>query len=127
MGDRVVHRAGDALVDDLGESAFDFILIMSLVHHFDDATNRELVARAARALRPGGVVLIGDTMRVTNPDGADQMRTFWDLYFAMTSASGTWTFEEMTAWQAAAGLRPMKPIRWLMIGGIGLQPAMNPA
>jgi SAM-dependent methyltransferase len=126
MGDRVVHRAGDALVDDLGEAAYDFILIMSLVHHFDDATNRKLMARAARALRPGGVVLIGDTIRVTNPDGADQMRTFWDLYFAMTSASGTWTLDEMASWQAAAGLRLMKPIRWLMVGGIGLQPAMKP-
>jgi len=58
MGERVTLRAGDALTDDLGTDAFDLIML-SLVHHFDDATNRSLVARAARALRPGGLLLIG--------------------------------------------------------------------
>jgi SAM-dependent methyltransferase len=127
MGERVVLRAGDALTDDLGEAAYDFILMMSLVHHFDDATNRKLVARAARALRPGGSLLIGDIIRVDAGRRADQMRSFWDLYFAMTSASGTWTFEEMSDWQRAAGLRPRKPIRWLMVAGVGLQAADKPA
>jgi SAM-dependent methyltransferase len=59
MGERVTLRAGDALTDDLGTDAFDLILMLSLVHHFDDATNRSLVARAARALRPGALLLIG--------------------------------------------------------------------
>lgn len=127
MGDRVVLRAGNALTDDLGEDAYDFILMMSLVHHFDDATNRELVRRAARALRPGGTMLIGDIIRVEAGRRADQMRSFWDLYFALTSASGTWTFDEMSDWQRAAGLRPRKPIRWLMVGGVGLQAADKPA
>lgn len=127
MGDRVVLQAGDALTDDLGEAAYDFILMMSLVHHFDDATNRGLVRRAARALRPGGVLLIGDLIRIEAERRADQMRSFWDLYFAMTSASGTWTFEEMSDWQRAAGLRPRRPIRWLMVAGVGLQAADKPA
>jgi SAM-dependent methyltransferase len=54
MGDRVRLRAGDALTDDLGDAAYDLIMAFSLVHHFDDPTNRLLVRRAARALRPGG-------------------------------------------------------------------------
>src|ERR671930_412250 len=54
MGDRVVHRAGDALTDDLGTEAYDLVLISQLVHHFDEAQNGELAARVARALRPGG-------------------------------------------------------------------------
>ena len=33
MGDRVVHQAGNALTDDLGESVYDLILMFSLVHH----------------------------------------------------------------------------------------------
>jgi predicted O-methyltransferase YrrM len=127
MGDRVILRAGNALTDDLGEEAYDFILLMSLVHHFDDAANRALVGRSARALRPGGVLLIGDVIRVEAGRRADQMRSFWDLYFALTSAAGTWTFEEMRDWQLSAGLRPRKPIRWLMIGGVGLQAADKPA
>ena len=55
MGDRVVHRAGDALRDDLGDEDWDVVMIVQLVHHFSDEQNRELAARVARALRPGGV------------------------------------------------------------------------
>ena len=36
MGDRIQHRAGDALADDFGEGAYDLILISNLVHHFSD-------------------------------------------------------------------------------------------
>lgn len=63
MGDRVVLRAGDALADDPGDSVYDLIMAFSLVHHFDDVTNRLLVGKAARALRPGGYLVIGDALR----------------------------------------------------------------
>ena len=60
-------RAGDALADDLGDAAYDLILAFSLVHHFDDATNRQLTRKAARALRPGGYLVIGDALRPPSP------------------------------------------------------------
>jgi SAM-dependent methyltransferase len=123
MGDRVVLQAGDALTDDLGESAYDLILMFSLVHHFDDATNRKLVAKSARALRPGGTLVIGDVIRPSSPGKGGQMGAFFDLYFALTSESGTWTFDEMRSWQSDAGLVPRKPIRIRFAPGIGLQVA----
>lgn len=127
MGDRVVHRAGDALTDDLGTEAYDFILVFSLVHHFDAATNRALVARCARALRPGGLLVIGDLMRPESPERASAMDLFYDLYFALTSRSGLWSFEEMAEWQRAAGLQPRKPMHLLMGQGPGLQIGERPA
>jgi hypothetical protein len=36
------------------------------------------------------------------------MGAFFDLYFGMTSASGTWTLAEMRDWQRAAGLVPRR-------------------
>jgi SAM-dependent methyltransferase len=123
MGDRVVLRAGDALTDDLGEAAYDLILIFSLVHHFDDATNRLLVARAARALRPGGYLVIGDGLRPSSPGRGGQQGAFFDLYFALTSRSGLWTFDEMRSWQVAAGLTPRKSISLIPGGGFVLQVA----
>jgi SAM-dependent methyltransferase len=123
MGERVVHRPGDALTDDLGERAYDLIIAWSLVHHFDDATNRDLVRRAARALRPGGVLAIGEAIRPKTPAKANQLAAFFDLYFAMTSEAGTWTFEEMASWQREAGLAPRPPIRLLTTQGVGIQAA----
>lgn len=127
MGERVVHRAGNALTDDLGEAEYDLILAFSLVHHFDAATNRTLAARCARALRPGGLFVIGDLMRPESPDRASAMDLFYDLYFALTSRSGLWSFEEMAEWQRSAGLDPRKPMRLFPGQGFGLQIGERPA
>ncbi len=127
MGDRVVHKAGDALTDDLGQEAYDLIIMFSLVHHFDEATNRSLVARASEALRPGGRMVIFEPLR-PRPGRGVQAGPFFDLYFGMTSESGTWTLEEMSAWQAAAGLRPRsQPFALRFIGEAGLAVADKPA
>jgi SAM-dependent methyltransferase len=121
MGDRVVHRAGDALTEDLGSETYDLILMFSLVHHFDAETNRSLTARCARALRPGGLLVIGDLMRPEQPSRASAMDLFYDLYFALTSRSGLWSFAEMAGWQLAAGLKPRKPVHLVPGSGPGLQ------
>jgi len=126
MGDRVVHRAGNALMDDLGTEAFDLVFISQLVHHFDDTTNRELARRAARALRPGGRLVILEAIRRQSPKQGGQVAGLLDLYFAFTSHAGTWSFAEMASWQRGAGLIPEAPIRFLRLPGYGAQAAVKP-
>ncbi len=126
MGARIVHRAGNALTEDLGNAAHDFILIASLVHHFDDATNRALMQRVAKALRPGGVVAIVDALRIDAAQKIGQIGGLLDFYFAMTSESGTWSAEEMISWQRDAGLIPRKTIRLRMARDVGVQAAVKP-
>lgn len=126
MGDRVVHRAGNALVDDLGRAAYDLVFIAQLVHHFDDATNHALIRRVARALRPGGYLLILEAIRQQTPGGGGQVAGLLDLYFAFTSRAGTWSLDELASWQRDAGLVPLPPIRFLKLPGFGAQAAMKP-
>jgi SAM-dependent methyltransferase len=73
MGERVVHEVGDALTSDLGTGRYDFILLSALVHHFDDATNRRLMARCAAALKPGGVCAVFEALRVDAGSGVGQV------------------------------------------------------
>jgi SAM-dependent methyltransferase len=126
MGDRVVHRAGDALNDDLGEGAYDLVIIAQLVHHFSEEQNRELTARVARALRPGGIYAILDAFRPASPKDAGQTGALLDFYFALTSQSGTWAPEERAGWQRAAGLSPRKAIKFRTTPGVGIQAAAKP-
>jgi 2-polyprenyl-3-methyl-5-hydroxy-6-metoxy-1,4-benzoquinol methylase len=121
MGDRVVHRTGDALADDLGENQYDIILISSLVHHFDDNANIALTRKCARALRRGGLHTIMDYIRVESPNDGGQVAWLMNFYFALTSRSGAWSFEDMSRWQRIAGLVPNKAIRFQRIPGSGLQ------
>jgi SAM-dependent methyltransferase len=125
MGDRVVHREGDVLADDLGSDAWDVVLLSNLSHHFDDATNRELTRKVARALRPGGIFAIVEIIRRESPQEGGQIGALFDLYFALTSEAGTWSFEEMAGWQRDAGLRPRDPVRLRSSPGYGLQLAVR--
>ena len=126
MGDRVRHEVGDARTADLGVATYDVILIANLVHHFDEATNRDLVQRCARALRLGGRLVLADVARPESPERAGQIGALTDLYFGVTSEGGTWSFAEMAAWQRAAGLRPRRAIKLLTGPGAGLQVATKP-
>ncbi|HEX4962864.1 MAG TPA: class I SAM-dependent methyltransferase [Thermoanaerobaculia bacterium] len=125
MGDRVVHRAGNALLDDLGAEAWDVVFVSNLVHHFDAATNRDLAQRIARALRPGGVFVIQEMIRPSSPGSVGQIGALLGLYFALTSESGTWSFAEMAEWQRQAGLQPLKPITLRTAPGNGQQAAVK--
>jgi hypothetical protein len=53
----------------------------------------------------------------------DVRDAFFDLYFALTSESGLWTFDEMRSWQVDAGLVPRKSVSLVPGGGFGLQVA----
>jgi SAM-dependent methyltransferase len=112
MGERIRHQPGDALADDLGEGVYDLILISNLVHHFSGRQNRDLVARAARALVPGGMLVIQDLIRPRSPNSGDQAGQVLNLFFALTSTSGTWAVTEIQAWLREAKLAARRPV-WL--------------
>jgi predicted O-methyltransferase YrrM len=127
MGERVVHRAGDALSDDLGTEAYDVILIAQVVHHFSAEQNRELAERVARALRPGGVYAVLDAFRPRTASDAGQPGALLEFYFALTSQSGTWAVEEIADWQRNAGLSPRRPVKFRTAPGVGIQAAFKAA
>jgi SAM-dependent methyltransferase len=110
MGDRVSHRAGNALSDELGDAAWDVVFMSQLVHHFTDQQNRDLMRRIAQALKPGGVCILLEVLRPSLPEGTGGIGAVLDLYFAATSHSGTWPLETMQAWQRDAGLAVEKPV-----------------
>jgi 2-polyprenyl-3-methyl-5-hydroxy-6-metoxy-1,4-benzoquinol methylase len=126
MGERVRHQEGDVLTTPLGKDQYDLILIANLLHHFSLEDNLDLMKRVAQALVPGGLVVIGDMIRPSQPGATGQIGALTDLYFALTSASGTWSFAEMASWQRAAGLRPRRPLRLITGPGAGLQIAVRP-
>ncbi len=126
MSERVTYRVGDALTFDLGEGVYDIVIINNLAHHFDEASNRALIRRVARALRPGGVLAIGEVIRSSSMRKPSQVGALTDLYFALTSEAGTWSFAEMASWQRDAGLKPRRGVRLLTAPGGGLQIAHKP-
>jgi 2-polyprenyl-3-methyl-5-hydroxy-6-metoxy-1,4-benzoquinol methylase len=130
MDQRVRHAPGNILDYDMGERIYDAVLIAQLVHHFTDEQNRELAVRVAQALKPGGVFMIMDAIRTES--GADVHKAsrragaVLDVYFALTSNSGTWSVGEIQAWQSAAGLRLRRPVWLRTLPGTAVVSASRP-
>jgi len=125
-GDRVVHRVGDARTDDFGVETFDVVFMSNLVHHLDEVSSRDMIRRAARSLRPSGLLVIQEFFAPPSVRAGGQAGALADLYFALTSESGTQSFEGLAAWQREAGLTPRRPIRFLSFPGAGQQNAKKP-
>jgi SAM-dependent methyltransferase len=121
MGPRVVHQAGDSLTESLGDKEWDFIFVSQLLHHFTAQANQDLCQRVARALKLGGIFAVSEIERAPTPHS--QIRTIFDLYFAATSRSGTWSADQIRSWQSAAGLKLHPPIRLWTMPGVAILPA----
>jgi len=100
---RVTTVGGDYLVDDLG-SGFDVVFLSAILHSNSPGENAGLIRKCARALRPGGCVIVQDFImdeeRVAPSHGA-----FFALNMLVgTEAGDTYTEGEVTGWMIAAGL-----------------------
>jgi ubiquinone/menaquinone biosynthesis C-methylase UbiE len=95
--------AGDLTTDDLGRD-FDFVLISSIVHSFPPEENRRLVAKAARALTPGGQVVVRDFLMDEDRSGPLLSALFALNMLVGTEAGDTYTESEIRGWMEAAGL-----------------------
>lgn len=114
---RVRYVEGNALTDDLGKEKYDLIMINNVVHHFTNEQNFELAKKIATALKPNGIYSIGEFVRQSKPGEGGVIASTTGLYFALTSSSGTWSKEEMEAWQKGAGLRIEKPVAPMSMPG----------
>ena len=127
MGERVVHRAGNALTEDLGTEVYDLVFMAAVVHHFDAATNQHLMRRIARALRPGGLVAIWEPVRQDRAGRIRQVGGLLDLFFGFFSEAGTWSRVEVAGWFREAGLEGQKPRSPWMAPDLALYIGRRPA
>jgi SAM-dependent methyltransferase len=122
---RLTRQAGDALQTDLGTDRYDVITVLMLMHVLTEEQNREILARCARALRPGGLLVLVD--RITNPELDGQLDCFYYLVLGLGCASTAYSFEQLETWERAAGLEPFHRVTFETGMGDGLLLARKPA
>lgn len=114
----VTYLKGDVLETELPAKSFDLILLSSLAHHFNPEQNQAIAYKIASALRPGGIYIVNEFV---NSEGKDLKNglvgTSSNLFFGLTSTSGTWTIKQIQNWQLEAGLKPHRVIGYLGIPG----------
>jgi SAM-dependent methyltransferase len=116
---RVSFREGDALVDSLGER-LDVISIFNLLHHLPPDSAQELLARAHRALRPGGYLVIGETERAEPGEPPSLTGALSALVYFVSSGTRNYSVHELHGWLERAGftaieVRRAERTRWRLL------------
>ncbi|MBS1833079.1 MAG: class I SAM-dependent methyltransferase [Acidobacteria bacterium] len=97
--------SGNAFEIEYG-SDYDVVLLTNFLHHFDHATNVDLLRKVHKALKPGGKAVILEFVpnddRVTPPEAAGFALTM----LAATPSGDAYTFRELDAMCREAGFQP---------------------
>lgn len=108
LADRATYRAGDLRSMPWGAD-FDVVLLSNLLHGYDPAQARELVARAAAALADDGILLVYEI--VPDDAGTDLVGAFFSLEMLLTSDGAAHSLGDYHRWLVEAGLSPVRDRR----------------
>ena len=100
--DRVSFREGDVFESGLGAD-LDVVSVFNLVHHLSEERDRELCRMALEALRPGGVLVVGDSERPDPDEPVSQHGALSSLLFYAWSHGRNFHRREIVAWLEEAG------------------------
>lgn len=118
MADRVRHRDGNAVTDDLG-SGYDAVLCFNLVHHLTPDQIVSLFCKAHTALAPGGLLAVMDAF--AEPGRRQSAAAnFLGLFVYLTSGSQVHTPAELRNWLREAAFGTPRRIRIPQIPGQAL-------
>jgi precorrin-6B methylase 2 len=103
LADRIATKAGDLNADDLG-AGYDLVLISAICHMNGPAANADLMRRAARALVPGGRVVVHDHVLEPDRTAPAAGALFAINMLVNTNEGGSYTEAEYAGWMRDAGL-----------------------
>lgn len=118
MGDRITHRPGNILTDEIGREQYDYVLMANVAHHFTAEQNQAVAKKVFAALKPGGTFTILEFMRqdAIKKDG-DMLGALGDLFFLLSSTTGLWSREEIKGWMDTAGFSGANTTNFLSLPG----------
>lgn len=116
LSQRIAYQVGDLMEADLGEARHDVVFAFNLIHHLKPEENQRLLGRIARALRPGGTLVIWDEFRDEALKKSEIARLV-GVMFLLASGGDTYSFDQVGSWMRASGLKPGR--RHIMLSAPG--------
>jgi len=103
VADRVTYKPGDMLSIDYGKEEFDIAIVSNILQAFDAETNKTILSKICKALKPGGTVVIHDI-----PPDEERSKAIKALIFAVymllaTTGGDAYTLSEFEGWLGDTG------------------------
>lgn len=110
LTDRVSYVVGDMNKDELADGGYDVVFVSAIIHMLSPEECARLMEKAARALEPGGTVVVQDFIMEE-----DRVRPTHGAMFALNMLVGTddgdtYTSAEVAEWMKAAGLANVRTV-----------------
>ena len=125
LADRIVFHGGDILIDPIG-SAFDVVWISHLLHGDGPETCATIVAKAASALNPGGLLLIQEFLLDDNRAAPLQPALFSLNMLIGTPSGQAYSQGEVSQMLAEAGLVDIRRLSIKLPNGAGIIAGVRP-
>ena len=117
LAGRVTVREGDLRSDAFG-AGYDLVLVSAICHMLSEDENRDLLARCARALAPGGRIAIREFILDPDRTGPPTAALFALNMLVGTPRGNSYTEAEYRSWLEQAGctetLRPEPAGDWII-------------
>jgi SAM-dependent methyltransferase len=107
---RFEFRGANYLTDELGREEFDLVLISNVTRVEDAAVNRMLVAKAWRALRPGGRLVIHDYV-IDRAGTGPKFSALLNVHLLVFTGKGAaYTSGDYRRWMKEAGFKSLAAV-----------------
>jgi predicted O-methyltransferase YrrM len=114
---RIATRVGDLRTQEFG-GGYDLVLISAICHMLGVEENRDLLARAFRALAPGGRVAIQDFLLRADKTGPRPGALFSLNMLVNTEGGASYSEDEYTAWLREAGFGEVRRVPLMGPAGV---------
>lgn len=120
LGERVTLQPGNFMSDELGVG-YDAALLFNIVHGFSSEQNAALVAKAARALAPGGRLVLAEQLAGRAPTpAANATKALLGMSYLHLLGGRLYAYDEVAGWFQAAGLASVRRVDSLRLPGTSL-------
>lgn len=100
---QVTFRSGDILTADFGAEQFDIVLFGTILYYFNHKQVEEILQRAHKALKPGGLVVIDSRIADEERCEAEMALMIAFELFIIAPESAVYTFSEYKGFLEEAG------------------------
>ncbi|MEV4344758.1 methyltransferase [Actinoplanes sp. NPDC049596] len=123
---RIGTAPGDFQADEKLPGGHDVVLFSMILHDWDEATNRGLLAKAFAALEPGGLVIVSELLLDADRTGPPAAALMGMNMLVETVGGRNYSDAEYAQWLTGAGFTEVRTVRFDAPGANGAVLGIKP-